>query len=100
MISTDFLSPSDLCHSVAARAREARLAADLSQQGLADRAGVSLGSLKRFERTGAASFEAVTRIAIALGLEAAFDALFQPPKFTSLDEILTRPAKRLRGRKK
>ncbi len=91
------MSPPEICQSVAARAREARLAADLSQAGLAERAGVSLGSLKRFERTGAASFEAVVRIAVALRLEAGFEELFRLPRFASLDEVVAVPKRRQRG---
>ena len=70
MLSTQFMSPADICRSVAGRARAARLAADLSQEGLAERSGGgSLGTLKRFERTGAASLEVVARIALAPRLE-------------------------------
>ena len=100
MLSTEFPSPADICRSVAERARAARLAADLSQEGLAERSGVSLGTLKRFERTGAASLEVVARIALALRLESGFDALFILPKFTTLDEVIAAPRKRQRGQKK
>ena len=100
MLSVEFASPADICRSLADRARAARLAADLTQEGLAERSGVSLGTLKRFERTGAASLEVVARIAIALRLESCFEGLFVPPRFTSLDEVVAAPRKRERGRKK
>ena len=85
MLSTDFASPADICRDVSSRARDARLAVNRSQAGLAERAGVSLGSLKRFERTGAASLEFLARIAVALRLEARFGELFQRAQFASLD---------------
>jgi transcriptional regulator with XRE-family HTH domain len=100
MISIEPISPADICRHVALRARAARLAADLSQEGLAERSGVSLGTLKRFERTGAASLDVIARIAIALGLENGFDALFILPEFTTLDEVIATPVKRQRGRRK
>jgi transcriptional regulator with XRE-family HTH domain len=100
MLSIEFASPADICHSIAQRSRAARLAADLSQEGLAERSGVSLGTLKRFEHTGAASLEVVVRIALALRLESGFEGLFVLPKFTSLDEVIATPRKRLRGKKK
>lgn len=100
MLSTEFVSPADICRGVAERARAARLAADLSQEGLAERSGVSLGTLKRFERTGAASLEVVARIALALRLESGFDGLFILPTFTTLDEVIAAPRKRQRGQKK
>jgi transcriptional regulator with XRE-family HTH domain len=94
-----FLSPHDVALTLAKRAREARLASDLTQAGLASRAGVSVGSLKRFEQTGAASLEAVIRIAIALRADQGFDALFQPPQFNSLDELTESKTVRKRGRR-
>jgi transcriptional regulator with XRE-family HTH domain len=95
-----FLSPLDVALALSKRAREARLAANLTQTGLASRAGVSVGSLKRFEQTGAASLDAVIRIAIALRLEQGFDALFQPPQLSSLDELAEPKTMRKRGRRR
>ncbi len=82
---------------IAVRAKAARLAANLSQQGLAERSGVPLGTLKRFERAGAASIEVVVRIALALRMENGFETLFAPPRFASIDEVLAAPVKRRRG---
>nr|WP_294508065.1 helix-turn-helix transcriptional regulator [uncultured Rhodopila sp.] len=93
-------SPADICRSVADRARAARLAANLSQEGLAQRSGVSLGTLKRFERSGAASLEALARIALALRMDTGFEKLFQAPRVTSLDDVIAAPRKRQRGTSK
>lgn len=100
MVALIFESPLDVCQALSRRARSARLAANLTQQGLAERAGVSLGTLKRFESTGAASIEAVVRIAVALRMERGFEHLFQPPRFTSIDEVIAAPKKRQRGTRK
>jgi transposase len=70
---------------------------DLSQEGLAARAGMSLGSLKRFERTGQIAFESLIRLAFALGAETEFDALFPRAKYTSIDDVLRQPRTRKRG---
>lgn len=94
-----FLSPLDIALTLSQRAREARLATNLTQAGLASRAGVSVGSLKRFEQTGAASLEAVIRIAIALRLEQGFDAVFQSPQLSSLDQLANSKTARKRGRR-
>jgi hypothetical protein len=40
----------------------------------------------------------VLRIATALHAEAAFDKLFEPPPYTSLDEALARPEVTIRKR--
>jgi transcriptional regulator with XRE-family HTH domain len=88
---------------LAERARQLRLIRGFRQSEVAARAGVSLGTVARFEHTGQASAENVLRIAMALGAENGFDRLFEPPKYRSLDEALARPAavqrKRVRARK-
>ena len=94
-----FLSPNDIALALCQRARAARLGANFTQAGLASRAGVSVASLKRFEQTGAASLDAVIRIAIALRLEQDFDALFHAPELNSLDEIAATRKARQRGRR-
>ncbi len=99
-MNNNFLSPTDICHDLAIRARSARLAANLSQAGLAERAGVSLGSLRRFESSGAASLELVARVALALKAEGGFASLFKPQTYTSLDAALNTATSRKRGRKK
>jgi len=93
-------SPGELAEGLAARAKARRLAADLSQEGLASRAGITLSSLKRFERTGEISLERLIRVATALGATGEFQQLFAPPELRTLDEILARPSTRKRGRRR
>lgn len=94
------ISPGDVVASLASRARDRRLREGLTQAALADRSGVSLGSLKRFERTGEVSLGSLVRIAFALGAEDGFDGLFAPLSFQTLDEVLAEPRKRARGRRR
>lgn len=89
----------ELCAHFADRARARRLDQNLTQKGLAERAGVSLGSLKRFERTGQIAWESLLRIAWALGALDEFRDLFKAPEFRTLDEVLAADEpKRQRGR--
>lgn len=90
--------PGDVARGVAERARERRLARNLTQAGLAARSGVSLGALKLFERTGKISFEALVRIAFALDAEGGFDGLFAPAPPRSIEDVIEKP-KRRRGRR-
>lgn len=94
------LAPDAIARAVAARARELRLLRDLSQEGLAASAGVSLGSLKRFERTGAVAFVSLVRIAIALDATAELETWFSAPPFQSIDDALARQTPRRRGRRR
>lgn len=94
------LSPIDIQHQLAEKAMKARLAANLTQVGLASRAGVSLGSLKRFEHTGEISLSSLAKLAFALRMEQDFENVFSPRRTGTLDELLAsqRQVSRKRGR--
>ncbi len=69
-------SQQEVIQEIAKRAKFKRLEQNLTQEGLALRSGVSLGSIKRFERTGEISLKSLIDIALALGCLEDFDALF------------------------
>ena len=100
MLPVELYAPGEIMRGLAERARERRLDANLSREGLAERAGVSAASLKRFERTGAVSLESLVRIAIALDAAADFAALFGQKEWKTLDEVIAEPRKRMRGRRR
>lgn len=97
----NILSAIDIQEKVAQTLKGARLSANLTQEGLASRAGVSLGSLKRFEREAEISLKGLVRIAFALHLEDEIGTLFQPKQSSTLDALLkqSKTSKRQRGRK-
>ena len=84
--------------TMAGRARELRLVRALRQEEVAARAGVGVATVRRFEKTGAASIENVLRIATALGVERAFEKLFEAPRYASIDEALKRTEVKQRQR--
>lgn len=67
-----------------------RLALGLTQSGLASRSGVPLGTLRKFERTGAASIETLFKLLMVVGgLERMVDAsASEQGEFSSIDEVL------------
>ena len=65
---------------VAGRFRNARRAAKISQMTMAERSGVSLGSIKRFERTGEISLSSLIKLAMVLGYEEDFNELVCPDR--------------------
>ena len=81
----------DILRSIAERARALRLRRAMPQDELAQRAGVGIATVVRFERSGRASLENVLRIATALDAEGAFERLFEMPPYASLDEALSEP---------
>ena len=80
-IMTIFLkTPIEVMKDVALRVKTKRLALNLTQEGIALRSGVSLGSLKRFESTGQISLESLLKLAHAVNALEDFDELFQTNK--------------------
>ncbi|MGM9960066.1 MAG: helix-turn-helix domain-containing protein [Allobaculum sp.] len=73
----------DLKKRVVARRKEKHI----SQQKLAELSGVSLGSIKRFERTNEISLTSFFRIAAVLGDAESFDALFSTREYQSIEEV-------------
>ena len=72
---------------VARRVRHLRLERELTQKGLALRAGMSLSSLRRFERTGEIAFSSLIRIGFVLNAIDSFENLFPTPP-RSLDALI------------
>jgi transcriptional regulator with XRE-family HTH domain len=77
----------DIQKGVSARIRLRRREAGLSQAALAERSGVSLGSIKRFEGAGDVSLASLVRIAAVLGCEADFEKLFTRRNYQPIDEV-------------
>lgn len=95
----DAFNPASILKGIALRLRERRLELNLTQKGLANKAGVSLGTLKRFENTHEISLKHLIRIALVLDASGEFEQLFTKRQFESLDEVLktTKEKKRERG---
>lgn len=70
------------------RFRTVRRTAKISQMTLAQRSGVSLGSIKRFERTGEISLTALIKLSQALGYEGDFDNLFVRKNYQSIFDVV------------
>ena len=77
--------PYDFLQEIALRHRVLRKKAGFSQSELARRSGVSLGSLKRFERTGQISLESLMQLTDVLNRLNDFEAILQP--LENLDAI-------------
>lgn len=97
MITFSLLPSEDITLELAVRLRERRLAHKLTQEGLSNRSGVPLGTLKKFERTGQVAFVSFIRLVVALGDEAALEGLLLEQKYESLDSVLEVKKKPRRG---
>lgn len=101
MIYEEFITPLEVASQIASSAREKRLLANLSQKSLSHLSGVSLGVLKKFERTGKISLESLLKLAAALGTLKNFIPLFKDKTSdlpATLDELL-KTVNRKRGKR-
>lgn len=81
-------NPNRLIREIGRRLRDHRKARGWSQAELAERAGVSLSTLKLLEREGRGSLQRLAKVAVILDLDEGLRQLFgTPPAYASLDEV-------------
>ena len=85
-----FTSLSKAQKNIIQNIRERRLQMDLTQEGLAERSGVPLSTLRKFEQTGMISLESFLKIlSIVGGLQEMIEGLKpNTPAFKSIDEVI------------
>ncbi|WP_331051445.1 helix-turn-helix transcriptional regulator [Longimicrobium sp.] len=95
-------TPGEIARSLAARVRELRLQRGWTQQEMAERAGLTLATYRRFERTGRIALDRLLKIAVILDARSGFDQLFALPPARSLAELAARDqaSLRVRGRRR
>ena len=100
IVTFNISSPSDIALQIAARVKVRRLELDLTQEGLAARAGVKSATYRRFEQTGEISLRGLLQVGFALNALSDFDALFAQKQYQSLDDVLNEQSViRKRGKK-
>lgn len=100
MIAFNMSNPTDVAVQIAARVKARRLELNLTQEGLAARAGVKFATYRRFEQTGEISLRGLLRIGFALNALSDFDLLFAQKQYMSLDDVLNEQyVTRKRGKK-
>lgn len=81
-------NPNYLARKIAENSKKKRIICNYTQQELAERSGVSLSSLKRFEQKAEISLTSLLKIAIALDETETILSLFTETKATSIDDYL------------
>lgn len=81
-------SPNDVAMKISARVKARRLELNLTQEGLASRAGLKFATYRRFEQVGEISLRGLLQIAFALNALPDFEMLFAQKQYQSLDEVL------------
>ena len=100
IIAINIQTPADVAMQIAARVKARRLELNLTQEGLATRAGVKFATYRRFEQTGEISLKGLLQIGFALNTLSEFDALFAQKQYQTLDDVLNeKRVTRKRGKK-
>ena len=82
------LMPIEIQKEIARKEKERRKKKGITQKELAQRADLSLSSLRRFEQTGEISFASLVRIGSVLDDEKAFLGLFTPQEYQTMKELM------------
>lgn len=66
MLAINISTPKSIMQNLKDKFKQKRLSLNLTQEGLSNKSGVSLGSIKRFEKSGEISFESLLKVALVL----------------------------------
>lgn len=80
------------------RFRALRLERGLKQETVADRAGVTMASLRRFERTGEVSLKHLARLLLVVGRLEELTKMLAPAEAGSIAQLESRLARATRKR--
>ena len=81
-------TPNEIAKDLAEKIKAHRKKLKISQEVLAQKSGVSLGSIKRFETKYEISLQSFIKIAIALDLDSDVETLFTTKAYNSIDEVI------------
>lgn len=76
ILDIEFSTYEEVCKELGVRLKAQRLAQMFTQEELAARAGLSIGTVKNIENRGQSSIESVVRLGLELGLADHFQELF------------------------
>ena len=100
ILAFNVANPNDVARQISARVKARRLELNLTQEGMAARAGLKFATYRRFEQTGEISLKGLLQVGFALDALADFDALFAQRQYQSLDDVLNEHGvTRKRGKK-
>lgn len=93
MINIFQKTPGEINRIIAHNITNLRKRKKISQKVLAQKSGVSYGSIRRFENEGEISLLSLTKIAIALGVSEELEELFSEVPFESIQEVIDEESK-------
>jgi len=100
MLELNLYTPNKIQKLLSQRIKRLRLINEWTQVELAERSGISLASLKRFESTGKISLERLLLLAWTFGRLDEFTSLLEEPEIMTLADIRKLEKKRQRGKRR
>ncbi len=88
LLAFAFHTPDEVASLIAKKVKARRLELDLTQEGLAKRAGLKFSTYRRFEQTGQISLKGLLHVGFALDAIDDFNALFAKRKYRTLEDVL------------
>lgn len=90
MLAVNISTPKSIMQDLKDKFKQKRLSLNLTQEGLSNKSGVSLGSIKRFETSGEISFESLLKIAWVLNCLDDFKNIAnkKDEQYESMDDLL------------
>ena len=99
MLAINISTPKSIMQNLKDRFKQKRLSLNLTQEGLSNKSGVSLGSVKRFESSGEISFASLLKIALVLNCLDDFKNIAnkKDEKYNSMEDLLKQNPIKKRG---
>ena len=100
MLNINISTPTSIMSLLKKKYKHKRLYLNLTQDGLASRSGVSLGSLKRFETSGNISLESLLKLSLVLECLDDFNNIANTPQeqINTIEEIINYKDKKIKKR--
>lgn len=80
-------NPDDVAREMASDFRRRRIEKNLTREQVAERSGVAVSNIVRFEQKGLISLKNLIGIAMALGYMSELKSLFSQPKYSTMEEL-------------
>ena len=81
-------NPDEIAKEMASDFRKRRIEKNLTREEVADKSGVAVSNIVRFEQKGLISLTNLIGIAMALGYTAEIKNIFSKPKYSTMEELL------------
>lgn len=81
-------NPDEIAMTMANDFRKRRIEKNYTREQMAERAGIAVSNIIRFEQKGMISLKNLIALAIALGYTTEVKNIFSEPKFATMEELL------------